>query len=166
MTGFPNVFPSDGTLNPGQIRIFSAVLGKAGTTAGFVNAADNIAVATCPASKTASTYVIPLTDLQIGSIITGFNLIGQIESAGGAVTVDADLRKHTAAAADVSDASVGAIVQLSVTADTIMSSANTAKASLADTVGADETFYVLVTVTTAGSTDVALQGVALTISEI
>lgn len=140
---------------------------KVGATAGFVvAAASNIGLVTCPASQTGSTLVIPLPHLAVGDTITGFHLVGQIESAGGAVTIDADLRKHTAAAADVADASVGAITQLAVTADTIMSSANTRKADLAEVVGADETFYVLVTVTTAGSTDVALQGVAVELTEV
>jgi hypothetical protein len=150
-----------------QKRILSAaVMSKVGAGAGFVvGAASNVALATCPASQTAATLVVPITGLKVGDTITGFHLIGQIESAGGIATVDADLRKHTAAAADVADASVGAITQLSVTADTIMSASNTNKGSLTEVVGADETFYVLITVTTAASTDVALQGVAVTVTE-
>jgi hypothetical protein len=48
-----------------------------------------------------------------------------------------------------------------VTADAIMSSANTQKAGLNVTVAEDETYYLIVTATTAASTDIALQGVAL-----
>lgn len=135
---------------------------KVGTTSGFVVAAgDDIALVTCPASQTAATCVVPISNLKVGERIVAFHLIGQIESAAGEVTVDAELRKHTAAAADVSDASVGAITQLVAVADTIMSKTNTRKSALDEIVGEDETFYVLVTVTTAESTDVALQGVAV-----
>lgn len=141
-------------------------LAKAGAGAGWVVAVgDNISLVTCPASQTASTLVVPIVGLKVGQTISSFHLVGQIESAGGTVLVDADLRKMTAAAADVTDASVGAITQLSVTADTIMSATNTNKASLTEVVGADETFYVLITATTAGSTDIALQGVAITVTE-
>lgn len=141
-------------------------LAKVGATAGWtVAAAGNTALVTCAASQTASTLIIPIVGLKAGMTITSFHLVGQIESAGGAVTVDADLRKHTAAAADVSDASVGAITQLSVTADAIMSVTNTEKAGLTEVVAADESFYVLITATTAASTDIALQGVAITVSE-
>lgn len=139
---------------------------KVGGTAGWVvAAADNVHLITCPASQTGSTLVIPISGLKVGWTITGFHLIGQIESAGNAVTVDAALRKQTAAAADVSDASVGAITQLSVTADTIMSASNTRKASLSEVIAADETFYALITATTGASTDIALQGVAVEVTE-
>lgn len=141
---------------------------KVGATSGaLVNAADNKnSLFRVPASQTASTVVVPLDNLKVGDIITAFHLVGQIESAGGTVTVDAELRKQTAAAADLTDATVSSMTQLSVTADTIMSASNTAKTlASAETVGADETFYLLITVTTAGSTDVDAQAVAVTLTE-
>lgn len=140
---------------------------KAGATAGWVvNAGTNVGrLATCPASQTASTLVVPIPNLKVGDTITAFHLVGQIESAGNAVTVDAALRKITAAAADVTDASVGAITQLSVTADTIMSSSNTEKSALTEVVGADEAFYVLITATTGASTDIDLMGVSIVVTE-
>jgi hypothetical protein len=150
-----------------QKRIISGY-SKVGGTAGWSvggGAVNTGLTATLPASQTGSKLVIPIPGLKVGDTITSFHLIGQIESAGGTVTVDADLRKMTAAAADVSDASVGAITQLSVTADTIMSASNTAKGSLTEAVAADETFYVLLTATTGASTDIALQGVAITVTE-
>lgn len=135
---------------------------KAGATAGWVvAAADNLALVTLPASQTASTLVVPIYGLRVGQRITGFYATGQIESAGGTVTLDVALRKHTAAAADVADAAVAAITQLSVTADTIISSDNTRKNDFIDQVGVDETFYFLITATTAGSTDIALQSITL-----
>jgi K+-transporting ATPase c subunit len=105
--------------------------------------------------------------LKVGNIITGFSVIGQIESGGNTATLTCELRKHTAAAADVADASVSGLdANISVTADAILSATNASKIGLAETVAADETFYFLITATTAGSTDIALQGVTLTISEI
>jgi hypothetical protein len=150
-----------------KLMVNAAGKAKVGGTAGWVvAAADNVSLVTCPASQTAAKLVVPVHSLKAGDTITGFYLVGQIEgTSGNTVTVDADLRKHTAAAADVSDASVGAITQLSVTADTIMSSANTRKASLSEVIGLDETFYVLITATTGASTDIALQGIVLEITE-
>lgn len=139
---------------------------KVGATAGWVvAAAADIFLLTCPASQTGSTLVIPLSGLKVGDTITAFHLVGQVESGGNNVTIDAALRKQTAAAADVSDASVGSITQLVVAADTILSDANAGKTGLAEVVAADETFYVLVTATTLASTDIALQGVAVVVSE-
>lgn len=155
------------TTRPSQKRMVASGA-KVGATAGaVVNAADNKnSLFRVPASQTASTVVIPLNYLKVGDIITSFHLVGQIESAGGICTVDAELRKQTAAAADLTDASVSSMTQLSVTADTIMSASNTAKTlASAETVGADETFYLLVTVTTAAATDVDCQAAAVVLTE-
>ena len=139
---------------------------KVGTTAGWVvGAADNLGLmATCPASQSASTLVVPVSGLKVGDVITAFSLVGQIEgTSGNTTTVDADLRKMTAAAADVTDASIGAITQVSVTADAILSASKTL--ATPEVVGADETFYVLITATTGASMDIALQGVTITVKD-
>lgn len=138
---------------------------KVGATAGWtVAAAANTALVTCAASQTAATLIIPVrVPLKVGWKITGFGIIAQVESAGGTVTIDADLRKQTNVAADVSDASVGAITQVSVTADTASAAE---KNGLAEVVAANETFYVLITATTAASTDIALQGITITVDEV
>lgn len=144
-----------------SVQTLVNAIAKVGTTSGWVvGAANNLGLlATCPASQTGSTLVIPLTGVfNVGDTITGVHLVGQIESAGNAVTLDMALRKMTAAAADVSDASVASMTQLSVTADTIISSSNAGITGLTEVVGADETFYLLVTATTLGATDIALQG--------
>ncbi len=134
---------------------------KIGATAGWAAVgATNLAEATLPASQTASTLVVPIRGLKVGDIITGFKVSAQIESAGGAVTLDADLRKLTNAAGDPTDASVGAITQVAVTADTAVAASKT---GLSDTVAADEWFYVLITGTTAASTDIRFLGVTVTI---
>ena len=142
---------------------------KVGTTAGWIiDAANNISLATLPASQTSSTLVLPVSiPLKVGSVIAGFSVIGQVESAGNAATLACELRKHTAAAADVVDASIGSLAaNVSVTADAIISATNASRGSLAEVVAADETYYFLITCTTGSSTDIALQGVTITISEL
>lgn len=150
----------------GRTRIINTEA-KIGATSGWTlggGTVDTGLMATMAASQTAGTLVVPIPGLHVGDTITGFHLIGQIESASGAVTLDADLRKMTAAAADVTDASVDTMTQISVTADTAITSANSAVTGLSEVVAADETFYLLLTGTTAASTDIALQGVALTVT--
>lgn len=136
---------------------------KAGATAGWVVAgATNLSEATLPASQTGSTLVVPIVGLRVGDIVTAFKVVAQIESAGGAVTLDADLRKLTNAAGDPVDASVGAITQVAVTADTAVAAAKT---GLSDIVGADERFYVLITATTAASTDIRFLNITVTTTQ-
>lgn len=135
---------------------------KVGGTAGFTFA-HNDSGARCPASQTGAKLVVPITGLNIGDTITAFQVQAQIESAGGTVTLDADLRKLTNAAADPADASIGAITQVSVTADTKSEASKTL--ATAEVVAADETIYCLITVTTAASTDVQVLGVNVTINE-
>lgn len=138
--------------------------GKIGATAGWVVAgADDLSLNTCPASKTAATVTLALPGLNKGDIIVGFHLVGQIESAGGTVTVDAALHKHVAAAADVTDTALGSITQLSVTADTVMGEDNTRVDGLRVLVSEHETFFLLITATTDAATDIALMGVQLEI---
>jgi hypothetical protein len=139
---------------------------KVGGTAGWtLAAANNTSLATVAASQTGAKLVIPVTGLKIGSVITGFYGLGQIESAGNAVTLDIELRKHTAAAADVVDASVSSITQISVTADAAVTATNARKAGLAEMVNEDETFYFVLTATTGLTTDIALQGVVIEYTE-
>lgn len=141
---------------------------KVGATAGWAiaAAADTWRAATLPAGQTASTLVCPLNGLAIGDDIIEFNLMGQIESAGGAVTVDAVLYVATGAASDPTDTSLGAITQLAVTADTLISATNTNKILTSPhTVANHEIFYVVITATTAGSTDIQMLGVRATVQE-
>lgn len=142
----------------------------AGQTAGWLVGTlqlTNIGTAALlPASQTASNLIMRIDGLKVGDTITGFHLIGQVESAGGAVTLDADLRKVTAVAADNTDASIGAITQIAVTADTKISLSNSTKTLVTpEVVAADETFYVLLAGTTAAATDIALNGIAIIVTE-
>lgn len=146
-------------------QILCTLGAKVGGTAGWtVGAAADRSGHQLPASQTASTLVIPVQGLKVGDIITAFSIVGQIESAGGTATLDAALRKLTVAAADLADALVAAMTQVSVTADTALSAANAAKTGLTETVGADEGFYMLLTGTTAAATDVDLIGVLITVT--
>lgn len=141
---------------------------KVGTTAGWVVGAANNrgGCATLPAAQTTSTLVLDLSGLRLGDIITAFWLVGQVEAAGNHVVIDADLRKLSTAADDLTDASIGAITQIDVVADTALSSSNANKTLVSpETIGVDETFYVLITGTTGAATDIDLQGVMLVITE-
>lgn len=137
---------------------------KVGATAGCaVAAGTNVGrMATCPASQSAVTLVVILDGLRVGDTITAFRIAGQIESAGNTVTVDADLRKLTTAAADLTDASVATITQVSVTADTIL---NATKTGLSSVVGNNERYYILITVTTGAATDVDFSHVSVTVTQ-
>lgn len=167
---------SGGTLElqPGAIvtraveKLVAAALGVAGATAGWAKPSahasfTNSGIVGLPASQTASTFVLPLTGLKVGDTITGFKIAAQIESAGGAVTLDADLRKITNAAANPTDASIGGITQVAVTADTAVAASKTL--DTAEVVAADEQYYILITGTTAGSTDIQLLGATISVTE-
>jgi hypothetical protein len=139
-----------------------AKLGSSG--AGWtLGAAEDKFLATLSASATSEIVVVPITvPLKVGDIITAFSIVGQIESAGNGVTLDAALWKHTAAAADVTDTSIGGITQISVTADAIVSAE---KSGLSEVVAADKSYFLVITGTTGASTDIALMGATVTTKE-
>jgi hypothetical protein len=140
----------------------SADTGKVGATAGWApRGANNLIAATLPASQTNSTLVIPLPGLRVGDEILGFSLLGQIESAGNTASISANLRKMTGAAADLVDASVASMTQLSVTADTLVNRRNARATNLTVKVGEGEMYYLLITGTTGLATDIALLGASL-----
>jgi hypothetical protein len=140
-----------------------AYIGKQGAT-GTWTTANNTGDARVAASQTGATFALPLTGLQIGDVVVGFKVIAQIESAGNTVTFDADLRKLVNAAADPTDSSLGAITQVSVTADTAV--ASTKSLSTAERFDTGEMIYCLFTVTTGASTDVRLLGIEVNIERV
>lgn len=148
-----------------QTRIISipAFTGVRGATSsvGWIVAASDKGLATLAASATADTLVIPIVGLGIGDTVTAFKITGQIDSAGNTATLDADLRKVTPAVAGTADASIGAITQVSVTADTLVASSKTLAA--AEVIASGESLYLLVTGTTAGTTDIEVSSVELTV---
>ena len=140
--------------------------GKVGSAAGWTLAgADNLPyIATMAASQTAGTLVIRLGGLQIGATITGFKIVAQVESAGGTVTIDAAVRAVTNVAAEPTDAAItGTFTQVSVTADTAVAQASGA---MTEVVTSGKSYYLLITATTAGSTDIILQHPEITTTEI
>jgi len=139
---------------------------KVGATAGWViTAADNISQGTLPQSQTSSTLVIPVTGLEIGDTITGVSVSGQVESAGGAVTLVMSVRKTVATAAGNTDAELGTDNVGSLTADTLISSANLVVTGLTDVLAEGEAVYVLLTGTTAATTDIALNSIITTVTK-
>lgn len=138
---------------------------KVGATAGWVvTAGTNICHATLPASQTSSTLVVPITGLQIGDTITGVSATGQVESAGGAVTLTMSIRKLTTAAADNTDAQLGTDDVGSLVADTVLSSSNLVVTGLTEIIAEGETIYALFTGTTAAVTDIDLTGLVVTVT--
>ena len=175
--GFDDVVDNDGvTIRSGldegfdiirrvdQQYIITSGAKLGGTAGGAVDAAnDKGSLFSVPASQTASTIVVKIPALKAGWIITGMGVIGQAESAGGALTVDANLRAQTAVAAGNTDASIASITQIAKTADYLI---NDEVASLSHTVIDTEAYYILCTVTTAASTDVDMLSVYLNVTEV
>jgi hypothetical protein len=150
---------------PGTRTLFvPAGNGRRGATAtvGWVNTSTNINEATLAQSATADTFTIPISGLNIGDTIVSYKVIGQIESAGGAVTVDADLRMLTNAAADPADSSLGSITQVAKTADYKIADSKTL--TTAELIDSGDMPYLLVTATTAGTTDIRLLGVEVVVN--
>jgi hypothetical protein len=152
-----------GVIRTGQVRQINT-RAKVGAGAGWAvgGATDNPTLATMAASQSAGTLVVPVDGLKIGDTITAFTINAQIESAGGTVTIDATLRTWTNVAADPTDASLGGITQISVTADT---AATATKSALSTVVAAGVTYYILITATTGSSCDIQLLSPTITVTE-
>ena len=124
-------------------------------------------ISTVAASQTGAEFMVPLDKLRVGDVIRGYYLMGQIESAGNGVTLDAKLGKHVPAAADVTTTAtiVGTgMTQVSVTADTAVNEQLTKTVFSTGnriTVADDETYYAHLTCTTGASTDLAFMGLVL-----
>lgn len=141
-------------------RHMSDTRAKVGATAGWtVNPANNLGVmATLEAGQTGSTLVFRIDNLKIGAVIKGFYAVGQVESGGNTATLTVNLRKLTAAAADLVDASVATTGAISFTADAKLGRDNVYVENINATVADGESYYFLVTGTTGVSTDIALMG--------
>lgn len=138
---------------------------KVGATAGWViTGSTNICHATLPASQTSSTLVVPISGINIGDTVTAVSATGQVESAGGNVTLTMSVRKLTNAAADNTDSQLGSGNVGTLTADSVISSSNLAVTGLTETLAEGETLYALFTGTTAGSTDIDLTGLIVTVT--
>lgn len=142
--------------------------GKVGATSGFsINpATDKAILASCPASKTGSTLVVPLPNLKPGATIQGYYLNGNLVSAGGTITVDAALRSLTPAIAGATDAAVsgGGITQVSKTAGYVLLPAD-GISGIGQLVADGVTYYLLVTVTTGSACTVEIDNITLVVDE-
>lgn len=147
-----------------QLTISAAGHAKlGGSGAGWVIDADNATpLVTLPASQTSEVLLIPITGLRVGDTITGVGINGQVESAGGNVTLALDVRKVTGAAAGFSDASLATDNVGTLTADTLLSAANLGVTGLTEVLAAEEIVYVTLTGTTAASTDIEIYSVSVT----
>lgn len=141
--------------------VFNAMNAKVGDTAGWVvSVDDDICLSTLPASQTESTLVVPVS-LEVGQKIVGFFLVGQVESAAEAVVLDCAFKKHTAVAAGATLTVIADMTQVSVVADTALTSANTFTDVREEVVGESDNYFFLITGTTLADTDVALQGIGV-----
>jgi len=139
---------------------------KVGATAGWViTGGTNICHATLPAAQTSSTLVVPISGLPIGATLTAVSVHGQVESAGGNVTLVMSTRKLTNAAADNTDAELATDNVGTLTADTVISASNLATTGLTEVLATSESLYVLLTGTTAAATDIDLTHLVVTYSE-
>lgn len=151
----------------GQIHKFQSTP-KVGATAGWVvGAANNQGkMATLPAGQAGSTLVIPIPTLKPGWTIQAWAINGSLQSAGNNCTILGDLRALTANAAGATDASIGVMAAaLTVVANTILSVANATKAAIAHVVLAGNSYYMLITSTTAAATTQEIQSIDLYIDE-
>lgn len=134
---------------------------QVGATGGWVITGTNEYSARLPQSQTNSTLVIPILGLEIGDTLTGVSVIGQVESAGNNVTMTLSVRKLTAAAADLTDAEIGTDTSGTLTADTLLDDTTGVLkvTGLTEVLAELESLYVLITATTAASTDIAIQAI-------
>lgn len=126
---------------------------KVGTTAGWVvGAANNLGkIATLPKAITAGTLVVQIPRIAVGDRIVGAYLVGSLQGASTKhTTILLDIRSLTAATAGATDASVSVMAAaLDVQANTVMSKTNTPVAAVSHVVAEGESFYALITATTA-----------------
>lgn len=139
---------------------------KVGATSGWVvTGGTDICHATLPASQTSSTLVIPIAGLEVGDTITAVSVVGQVESAGNTATLALSVRKQTSAAGDNVDAEIDSDTSGDLTSDTLLSSSTLGVTSMTEVVAENESFYVLLTGTTAASTDIAVMSIVVTVTK-
>jgi hypothetical protein len=162
---FRNIY-ANAVVIDGAIAETPALLSRAGATAGWVVTGADTGAATVPASTTAATLITPLSGIKPGDTINSFNSVGQIDSTGGTVTFDSELFRLTAAASGVTSVSLGAITQVSVVADTLLSAVNTTETLATPYVAtANDSFYVKTTVTTGLVSSVSLAAIRVNLDQ-
>ena len=148
-----------------QVYHIGAQTGRPGATSsvGYVVSGTDKAILTLAASATADTWVIPLTWLHTGDIITSIGIHGQIESGGNGVTIDYELRKLTAVATGCTDASIQTGTQISKTADYLV--ADSTDLASPYTMACGEAPYLLITSTTGAACDIELLTICVTVNK-
>lgn len=141
----------------GRTVIVSAVDFIVGATGGWVKNNDN-GLAKLPASQTAATMIVPLS-IPLNATITGILIHGQLDSAGNTATLDASIREVTPAVGGCSDASIGAITQVSKIADYLINESKALATPTKTTSG--KSYYILVTGTTAAVTDLEVNAIEI-----
>ena len=148
-----------------QVFKYPARLGNPGATAtvGFVKTGVDTNIVTLAQNATADTWVVHLPAFHQNDIITAIGICGQIESGGNAVTIDYELKEATAVATGTTFASIQAGTQVAKSADYLVD--ETTALATPHTCTGGELLFMLVTVTTAATTDVELLHVSLTITK-
>lgn len=140
---------------------------KVGATAGWLvpAAADAAHVAALPASQTNSTLIIPINiPLKVGWTITAWTINGQIQSGGNTAVLNAKLYEHVEATAGFSNAAIGS--GMTTLTKTGQYKVVDGEASLTEVVALGDSYYLLVTGTTAATTDIEICGITVTVSEL
>lgn len=172
----PNSIKKIATANPGAKRYFQPLQGvkrlntwmRVGATAGWVLTAIDNSKATLAASQTSSTLVIPITGLKVGDIITGYGLLGMINTnnTGNSVTINTALHSIQAISGSSTDTAISNATTSQVgNANFVFNSTSGNMSGLSVTVAVDTTYYILVTGTTAAATTAAIHGALVTVTE-
>ncbi len=144
---------------------------KVGAASGWtVRAGADSFMATCAASQTNATLIVPLTGLEVGDRIVGFHMNGQIESGGNAVNFNIKLASSIPVAAGSTHSAVTGTTGNTITkaADTALNEDNT-KFNLPESaqivVESGKAYFAIVTATTLGSTDIEFLALVLHIKK-
>jgi hypothetical protein len=143
---------------------------KVGATAGWVvGANDDISkIGTLPKNATAATLVVPLFGFKRGDRLVGAHLLGSLQARNNTVqtNVTLDVRVMTSGANGAANSSLlGTGANLTVSGNTALGPTNTKTYGFDHVSAAGETFYAVVTGTTANDNNCTaeIEGVALAI---
>jgi hypothetical protein len=156
---------SGAIVRAGRQIVVPALNAKVGATAGWVITADtDKSHATLPAGQTASTLIVPICGLEIGDTLTAVSVQGQVESGGNNVTLTLNIGKQTTAVAGNVDSSLGTDNVGTLTADTLISSANLAVTGLTEVLAEGEAVYAILTGTTGAACDIDIISIIATVT--
>jgi len=124
---------------------------------------DELGHAALAASQTNEYLLIAIPGLRVGDVITGYRIVGALNSGGNAVTIDGKLVSLAkAAGATPTRVEESVMVQVSKTAAYAL---DDGAAALAVTVDADKTYHLWVQSTTAAATTAAIAGAEIDVTE-